>query len=194
MKRFNPRRSLITVAVAACSVAAATTLAGCGAGQISQTATQKAAVNGAAVDVSENVTLRNVHMRANQDSDFVEPGSEVPLVFVATNDSPDVPDRLVRVTSDVGTVKLSGDLTLPPMDVLEVSREDDDFTALEAAERATAAKATVTLSKPVTNGLIYEFTFTFEKAGEASVDVPISAGSDRERSGEISAADTGGHH
>ena len=39
-----------------------------------------------------------------------------------------------------------------------------------------AAKATVNLSKPITNGLTYKFTFKFEKAGEASVQVPISAG------------------
>lgn len=32
------------------------------------------------------------------------------------------------------------------------------------------------LSKPVTNGLTYDFTFTFEKAGETTVAVPISAG------------------
>jgi hypothetical protein len=32
------------------------------------------------------------------------------------------------------------------------------------------------LAKPITNGLTYPFTFTFEKAGQASVMVPISAG------------------
>ncbi|PEG43218.1 hypothetical protein CQY20_00425 [Mycolicibacterium agri] len=195
MKRFKPRRSLITAAVAACGVAAATALAGCGAGQISQTATQQAAVNGAAANVSDTVALRNVHMRADQDSDFLEPGTEVPLVFVATNDSPDVADKLVRVTSDVGTVRLTGDLTLQPMDVLEVSREESTISALEQAERATAAKATVDLSKPVTNGLTYNFTFTFEKAGEVTVAVPISASEGRERgSSGGSGGDTGGHH
>ena len=39
-----------------------------------------------------------------------------------------------------------------------------------------AVKATVTLAKPISNGLNYNFTFTFEKAGQASVTVPISAG------------------
>jgi hypothetical protein len=32
------------------------------------------------------------------------------------------------------------------------------------------------LTKPITNGLTYNFTFNFEKAGQASVLVPISAG------------------
>jgi len=39
-----------------------------------------------------------------------------------------------------------------------------------------AAKATVALAKQITNGLAYNFTFNFEKAGQASVMVPISAG------------------
>ena len=32
------------------------------------------------------------------------------------------------------------------------------------------------MAKPITNGLTYNFTFNFEKAGQASVMVPISAG------------------
>jgi hypothetical protein len=43
-------------------------------------------------------------------------------------------------------------------------------------ESNNAAKATVNLTKPITNGLAYNFTFNFEKAGQASVMVPISAG------------------
>jgi len=39
-----------------------------------------------------------------------------------------------------------------------------------------AAKATVTLAKPISNGLLYNFTFNFEKAGQATLQVPISAG------------------
>ena len=41
---------------------------------------------------------------------------------------------------------------------------------------ATPATAEVTLSKPITNGLNYTFTFDFEKAGRTTVTVPISAG------------------
>ncbi|MBI3693115.1 MAG: hypothetical protein HY239_21255, partial [Mycolicibacterium aromaticivorans] len=41
---------------------------------------------------------------------------------------------------------------------------------------AQPAKAEVTLSQPISNGLTYGFTFTFEKAGQATVQVPISAG------------------
>ena len=45
----------------------------------------------------------------------------------------------------------------------------------------TSAKATVTLAKPITNGPNYNFTFNFEKAGQVSVVVPISAPRSRRR-------------
>jgi hypothetical protein len=37
----------------------------------------------------------------------------------------------------------------------------------------------VHISKPITNGLTYDFTFNFEKAGETPSPVPISAGEAR---------------
>jgi copper(I)-binding protein len=36
--------------------------------------------------------------------------------------------------------------------------------------------AEVTLTEPITNGLTYNFTFNFAKAGKVTVAVPISAG------------------
>jgi hypothetical protein len=32
------------------------------------------------------------------------------------------------------------------------------------------------LSKPIANGLTYTFVFTFQRAGQATVSVPVSAG------------------
>ncbi|MGZ6777948.1 MAG: hypothetical protein ACXVGO_03025, partial [Mycobacterium sp.] len=72
MNRFKSRSSAVTVALAACGLAAAAALSGCSAGQVAQTATQQAAVNGTAATVG-NVTLRNVHLRAPQTTDFVQP-------------------------------------------------------------------------------------------------------------------------
>ena len=175
MNRFKSRSSAITVALAACGLATSAVLAGCSAGQVAQTATQQAAVNGTAATIG-NVTLRNVHLRAAQTADYVQPGSETELLFVASNESPDTPDKLVSITSDFGTVTLSGDTTLPPVGVLVVGEPDGQIAPLEQAETAEAAKAKVALSKPITNGLTYNFTFTFQKAGETTVPVPISAG------------------
>ncbi len=198
MNRFKSRSSAVTVALGACGLAVAATLSGCSAGQVAQTATQQAAVNGTAATVGD-ITLRNVHLRAALKSDYVQPGSEVELLFVASNESPDSADKLTSITSDSGTVTLSGDTSLPAQDVLIVGEPDGQVAALEQAETADAAKAMVDINKPITNGLTYNFTFTFEKAGQTTVAVPISAGEAprRDSAGDASneeGGDTGGHH
>jgi copper(I)-binding protein len=193
VNRFQSRTYAVTPILAACGLAAVVALSGCGAGQVSQTATQEPAVNGTSATVGP-VSLRNIHLRAVQSTDYVEPGSDVELLFTAVNSSPDVNDKLVSVKSDVGTVSLSGDTSLPANGVLVVGEPDGQVAPLESAEKAEAAKASVALSKPITNGLTYNFTFDFEKAGETTVTVPISAGEQPRREEAVEAGDTGGQH
>jgi copper(I)-binding protein len=193
MDRFTPRTSGLTAGLAACGLVAAVALSGCGAGQVSQTATQEPGVNGTAATVGP-ISLRNIHLRAAQTTDYVQAGRDADLLFVAVNDSPDVNDKLVSITSDVGSVSLSGDTSIPANGLLAVGEPDGQTAALESAERAKAATATVALSKPITNGLTYQFTFDFEKAGETTVAVPISAGEQPRREEAVEAGDTGGHH
>jgi len=198
VNRFKSRSPAVTVAVAVCGLAAAAALSGCSAGQVAQTALQQSAVNGTAATIG-SITLRNVHLRADQTTDFVQPGREVELLFVASNESPDKPDKLTAITSDFGTVRLSGDTALPPTDVLVAGEPDGQIAPLESAETADAVKAMVTLNKPITNGLTYDFTFTFQNAGQTTVPVPISAGEAprRDQAGDASheaGGGTGGHH
>ena len=190
------------IGLAACAAVASVALTGCGAGQSSQTATQEPAVNGSAANAG-NIALRNVHLRAPQTSDYVQPGSDVELLLVAANNSPDVNDKLLSITSDVGEVTLTGDGTVPAGGVLVIGEPDGQLKALDSAERADAVKAEVGLTKPITNGLTYQFTFNFEKSGQTTVAVPISAGETPRRDGEPNAGseasqggegDTGGHH
>lgn len=202
MNRFGLRSSAwasgatgrvsVAARLAVCGLAAGVALSGCSAGQISQTATQEPAVNGVNATAGA-VVLRNVHLRAAQTTDYVEPGSDVELLFVAANESPDRPDKLVSITSDVGTVSLTGDGTVPAGGVLIVGAPDGQIQPLESVEAADAVDATVALTKPITNGLTYDFTFNFEQAGKTTVAVPISAGNvpRREASSE---PDTGGGH
>ena len=193
MDRFKPRTSVLTAGLAACGLAVAVALSGCGTGQVSQTATQEPAVNGTSSTVGP-VSLRNIHLRAAQSTDYVQAGREAELLFVAVNGSPDVNDKLVSITSDIGTVSLSGDTSLPANGVLVVGEPDGQIAPLESAEKADAAKAAVALSKPITNGLTYNFTFDFETAGETPVTVPISAGEAPRREAAVEAGDTGAHH
>lgn len=177
--------------LAASGLAAAVVLSGCGAGQVSQTATQEPAVNGTSANIGK-IAVRNAHLQVNLTTDYAQPGSDVELIFVATNDSPDVNDKLVSITSDVGAVSLTGDTSLPANGTLVVGSPDGQITALESVETAEAANATVQLSKPVTNGLTYNFTFKFEKAGEGTFAVPISAGESPRREEGGSAGRSGG--
>jgi hypothetical protein len=153
----------------------AAALSGCGTGQIAQTAAQEPAVNGNKVNIN-NVLLRDIRIQAAQTGDFVHPGRTVDLVLVAVNQSPDVADRLVGITSDIGTVAVSGDARLPAGGMLFLGPPEGQRVAPGPLESNNAAKATVNLTKPISNGLTYNFTFNFEKAGQASVLVPISAG------------------
>lgn len=175
MNPFDTRRAATTrasLALGALLVAGA--LAGCGAGQISQTATQEPAVNGTSGTVA-NLALRNVHVQAVETVDAVQPGKSVPLILSVSNQSPDTPDKLVSITSNVGSVSLTGDTTVPAGGVLAVGTPDG-VTALSQVEAADAVEAAVALNTPIRNGLTYAFTFNFEKAGSTTLAVPISAG------------------
>jgi hypothetical protein len=150
-------------------------LSGCGAGQISQMATQEPAVNGNKVTIN-NVALRDIRMQAVQTGDFLQPGRTVDLVAVAVNQSPDIADRLVGITSDIGTVTVGGDGRLPAAGMLFIGAPEGQNVAPGPLGSNNAVRATVALTKPISNGLAYSFSFNFEKAGQASVMVPISAG------------------
>jgi copper(I)-binding protein len=166
-------RSVVIPALAACGLTLG--LTACSAGQIAQTSVQEAAVNGVSAGAGD-IALRNVHLRAPQQSDYVRPGAKVELLFVAANNSPDQPDRLVSIRSDVGSVPLQGDTTVPPTGVLVAGEPDGQIAALESVDPATPLTIDVSLTKPISNGLTYPFTFTFQRSGDVTVQVPISAG------------------
>ncbi len=172
MNRSMTRLTAAAAGLAACGLV----LTGCSAGQISQTATQESAVNGTSANV-KNIALRNVHLQAVQTSDFLQPGTVVPLVMVASNNSLDTGDKLLGITSEVGQVALTGDAALPAGAALFFNVAPAEDTDAPAGQTPAAAptSAQVTLSQPITNGLTYNFTFNFEKAGRTTVAVPVAA-------------------
>jgi hypothetical protein len=168
------------------TAALAVALSGCSAGQISQTAVQEPAVNGNRLTITNaslhhSVDLRDIRIQATQTRDFIEKGTAVELVLVAVNQSPDIPDRLVSITSNIGQVSISGDPRLAPAGMLFVGTPEGPRVAPGPLQGTNAVKATIALSDKISNGLTYNFTFNFEKAGQASVLVPISAGLAPER-------------
>ena len=191
---MNPfeRRNRVVAAMAACGFAASLVLSGCSAGQVSQTATQEPAINGTSGRAGD-IALRNVHIRADQTTAYVEPGSEVELIFAAANTSADVNDKLVSITSDIGSVTVTGDADLPAGGILVAGVPDGQIAPLETVQPADATQASIALSKPISNGLTYDFTFKFQNAGETTVPVPISAGETPRREGAGSGgAESGG--
>ena len=152
-------------------------MTGCGSGQQSQTATQEPAVNGTSASVG-SIALRDVRIRAEIAGAALQPGESVDLFFVAANQSNDVNDRLMSITSDVGTVTLSpANPQVPAAGSLIVGKpEGSDAEALQTAADAQKATAKVKLTKPIANALTYNFVFKFERAGEGKVAVPVSAG------------------
>ena len=174
-KSRSSRRSAKLAALAAGALIGAGAIAGCSAGQVSQTSMQQSAVDGNQA-VINNVALRNVHIQALQTGDFLRPGTTVDLVLVAVNQSPDITDKLVGITTDIGKVTVTGDPTLHASGVLFVGSQNGQSKKSDhAVENADSVQATIALSKPITNGPNYDFTFNFEKAGSVSVGVPISA-------------------
>jgi hypothetical protein len=154
-----------------------TTMAGCGAGQQSQTATQEPAVNGASGG-ARDIALRDVRIRADQDSDSVKNGQSVELMFVAANKSGTVADRLLAIRSKYGDVTIAPDAPEVPAGASLIVGKPENPTAdaLEASSTARKADATVKLKEPISNGLTYEFVFVFKQAGEVKISVPVGAG------------------
>ena len=184
MNRTKSRASAVTAGLAACGLAAAVTLTGCGAGQISQTANQLPAVNGTAATIGDSkagIDLRNIYLRAKQTRDFVKPGNMAELVFVAVNKSPESADKLVSIQSSTGEVMVRGDGAVPAGGALLVGTSEGKNQSLPASADVSTATADVALTQPISNGLTYKFTFKFQNAGEAQVEVPISAGDDARR-------------
>ena len=174
-KSRSSRRSAKVAALAAGGLIGTVALAVCGVGQVAQTAMQQSAVDGNQA-VINNVALRNVRIQALQTGDFLRPGATVDLLLVAVNQSPEITDKLVGITTDIGKVTVTGDPTLPASGVLFIGpRSGQHKKAADAVENADSVKATVALTKPITNGPNYDFTFNFEKAGSVTVAVPISA-------------------
>lgn len=176
MNRFKIRLGLPALAIAGVMTVLAALLSGCGAGQVSQMAVQEPAINGNKVTLN-HVALRDIRIQANQTGDYLQPGRTVDLVLVAVNLSPNTADRLVGITTDIGTVTVTGDPRLPAGGSLFVGTPEGEKVAPgPVGSNTAAAKATINLVKPISNGLTYNFTFTFEKGGQATVAVPISAG------------------
>ncbi|WP_072686868.1 copper chaperone PCu(A)C [Rhodococcus marinonascens] len=188
----STRRVATAVALAA---GAALTLSACSSGQITQTSSQVAAVNGNSAD-SGSIALRNVHVvYPNSDEYSIEPGGNAVLAFTAINNNESVADRLTGISTDfaqsvtIGTA--TGGLEIAPHTSLAagppVQAFEDSLVALNQSDENADAPTRVLLvtlddlNEGVRPGLTFPVTFTFENAGDVTVSVPVDAGPETER-------------
>ena len=166
------RRVLLPVA---CAVAAALALSGCAAGQISQTADQVAAIDGANGDAGK-IGVRNALLATPDNPNGLDKGSDARLLVYVSNDST-ADDTLSSVSSPAAaSVQISGTAAVPAQALTNFAADD--------------SKVTITLkglTQAVGFGQSVPVTFTFATAGAVTVNVPIAI--PVERSGERSAID-----
>lgn len=175
MKPIRNRLSVVSAGFAAGALMLGTVLTGCGTGQHSQSADQLPAVNGAEATLQQ-VALRDIYIQAVQSTDYLQAGRTVKLVMAIANESLETNERLVSITTDIGDVTLNPTKPEIPVGGRLLVGTPVGQTASPKQENVNTAEATVELSEPITNGIDYDFTFTFEKAGSTTVAVPISAG------------------
>ncbi len=175
MKSTTTRPSAVSAGLAACALALATLLSGCGTGQHSQTADQAPAVDGSEA-TTKDIALRDVRIQAQQSGDFLQPGTSVELVMVVANDSLETVEHLVDVTTPIGKVTLSPKKPEVPVAGRLLIGTPAGQTRTPKQDNVTNATAMIELAKPITNGINYDFTFEFEKVGTIKLAVPVSAG------------------
>lgn len=177
------RRTATAIALLA---AGAFALTACGAGQISQTATQVAAVNGNSADVGD-IQLRNVHVVYPNSQEYsITPGGTVELGFTAINSSPAVADELIDISSPEAQITIvdeaeSGSNEIAPLTALGAgvpadTQLDDPLLPIQLITVEMAD-----ISEDVRPGLTLPVTFEFANAGEVVVNVPVDAGHELER-------------
>ena len=186
-----PTRRVVTAL--ALAAGAALTMSACSAGQITQTSTQVAAINGSNVDAG-SLALRNVHViYPNSEEYSIEPGGTAQLGFTIVNLDPYVGDRLTGISTDFAASGTGARLEVPPQSSVVAGVSEENAALVEEVDESPRPDSTeetpspapdavannvelVDLSEGVRPGLTIPVTFTFEEAGDITLSVPIDAG------------------
>ncbi|RRO17369.1 copper chaperone PCu(A)C [Saccharopolyspora rhizosphaerae] len=153
---------------AALGLGAVVALAGCSAGQVTETDTQVAAVNGGSGDAKQ-VAVRNATLAFPPQGAFYRAGSSAPVQVVLSNEGPN--DKLVQVSSPyAASGQVSGTTDLPSNTALHATGP--------SAQPASTGERTVQitlngLKQDITPGVTIPVTFVFAQAGQVTVQVPI---------------------
>ena len=180
-----PTRRVVTAL--ALAAGATLTLSACGAGQISQTAIQVAAINGNNAEVG-SIALRNVHViYPNSEEYSIEPGGTALLGFTVVNLDTRTPDVLTDISTEFASSVNAEEIEIAPQSSViagestETARLDESPQPAQTQETPPDAPSIATvelvgLNELVRPGLTVPVTFSFAEAGDITVSVPIDAG------------------
>ncbi len=156
--------------VRALTAAAALTLgllvSSCAAGQISQTADEVAAIDGANGGVGE-IAVRNVEL-VTADTGGYPKGADAPLQLQISNQGLSA-DTLTQIsTPAAGSVAINGPLPLPAQSLVTIGAQ------------APVTMTLKNLTAAISYGQSVPITFSFKTAGPITVQVPIAIPAQRQ--------------
>nr|BFE46821.1 hypothetical protein GCM10017745_02480 [Saccharothrix mutabilis subsp. capreolus] len=180
------RRLALVAAVAAGLGLAA---AGCSAGQVTQTDTQVAAVNGASGTVGV-IAVRDAQLLFPVEHGYYEEGDSAPVVVVIANNGGDA-DKLLSVTSERSAeAEITGDRDLEAGTAISAEADQDDAgshktTTSSPASTTSASAASGTTTPGSTTGS--PTTTTTTSASGTSISAPPTTTANPSASVSVSA-------
>lgn len=167
--------------------------AGCSAGQVTQTDTQVAAVNGASGTVGA-IAVRDAQLLFPVEHGYYEDGDSAPIVVVIANNGADA-DKLLSVTSERSAeAEITGDRDLEPGTAVNAGADQDDAgshkTTTSAPASTTSASPTSAASGTTTPGSGSPTTTTTTSASGTSISAPPTTTANPSASVSVSAKPT----
>lgn len=151
------------------------TLTGCSAGQVTETDTQVAAVNGASGTIDGRIAVRNAEFTFPTEHDYYAKGDSAPIQVVLVNEGT-TDDRLVKVSSTYATsAQVGGTTEMPSRTALRALGQTTPSAEGHQSDQPTVTITLQGLKSFLRPGVTVPVTFTFEKAGAITVQVPIAA-------------------
>lgn len=179
-RMFGRLRASARIASTVLAAGAALALAGCSAGQITQTGAQMAAVNGEQASAGQ-LQISDAKLAFPEgDARHWSTGSDVPLsMSIANNSGKD--DVLQSVTTSLSDdVQIKGDKVVTALKALSVGgapakTEGEADAATGSGEFGNATIVLGSIKRDVFPGQVVMVTLTFRDAGSVELRMPIAA-------------------
>lgn len=177
MKRRTVGSGIRSVGPVVAAFGAALLVAGCGAGQITQTDTQVAAINGTSAGVG-TIAIRNAEV-AYPESDGTSPAvyppnSDAQTTMWLVNEGHDA-DELVSARTDAASnVAITGSRTVPGQRTLVLGPNEPATGDPVTGDPIRGALTLEGLTRQLRPGEMVEITLTFRDAGQVTFEMPVT--------------------